>query len=132
MALTLILTLALSAALAVTGVLADSSGLIANAVDNSSDAAVYGLSLLAIGRNPRHKVLAARVSGVFFLLFAAGVLADAVRCALTGSEPIGPTMMAMAVMSAVVNLSCLWLLKRLDTDDVNLRAAQTSSRTAGS
>lgn len=127
LALALILNLGLSAALAITGVVADSSGLIANAVDNCSDAAVYGLSLFAIGRSSRRKVLAARVSGVFLLLFAAGVLADAVRRALMGSEPIGPAMMAMALISAVVNLTCLWLLKRLDTDDVNLKAAQTFS-----
>lgn len=64
---------------------------------------------------------------MFLLLFVAFVLLDAIRRLLTGSEPIGPTMMVMAVISAAINLMCLWLLKRLKTDDVNLKAAQTFS-----
>ena len=46
---------------------------------------------------------------------------------LTGAEPLGPTMMAMAVVAAGVNLWCLLLLKRIRTDDVNMRAAETFS-----
>ena len=36
-------------------------------------------------------------------------------------------MMAMAVVAAGVNLWCLLLLKRIRTDDVNMRAAETFS-----
>ena len=61
------------------------------------------------------------------LVFAAGVLADVARRWLTGAEPLGPTMMAMAVVAAGVNLWCLLLLKRIRTDDVNMRAAETFS-----
>ena len=123
----LALNIVLVASLMITGVMADSSGLIANAVDNASDAAVYAISLFAIGRPLRWKRIAAMASGVLLLIFAVGVLGDAIHRFITGSEPIGPTMMAMAVIAAVINLLCLRLLTRLGEKDVNLRAAQTFS-----
>lgn len=123
----LLLNAALSAGLAVAGVLGDSSGLLANALDNASDAVVYVICLLAVGRSQRLKRLAAIASGVLLLVFAAGVLADAARRAVTGSEPVGLAMVGMSVAASVVNLLCLWLLKPIKTRDVNLRAAQTFS-----
>jgi cobalt-zinc-cadmium efflux system protein len=123
----LALNLLLAASLAVTGVTADSSGLIANALDNASDAAVYAISLFAVGRSPRWKRVAATCSGVLLLIFGLGLLGDTVRRFITGSEPTGATMMAMAVIAAAVNLWCLKLLARLKQRDVNLRAARTFS-----
>jgi cation diffusion facilitator family transporter len=117
----------LSVALAVAGLAADSSGLIANALDNASDSAVYLISYLALGRSPRWKAAAANVSGVMLLVFAAGVLADAVRRFVEGAEPVGATMIGMAIVAAVVNLTCLRLLQRLRSRDVNMRAAVTFS-----
>jgi len=121
------LNLGLAGALGVGGWLADSSALLANAVDNASDAVVYMISLLAIGRADAWKRRAARVSGIFLLLFAIGVLFDAGRRWLEGTEPVGWTMMSLALLAAIVNLVCLWLLRRLRTDDVNMKAAQTFS-----
>lgn len=123
----LLLNLALAAGFGVTGVLADSSALIANGLDNASDAIVYVISLLALARSPKWKRGAAITSGVLLLVFAAGVLFDAGRRYFTGSEPIGPTMIGMAIVAAIVNGLCLWLLKRLREPDVNLRAATTFS-----
>jgi len=123
----LLLNLALAAGFGVTGVLADSSALIANGLDNASDGVVYIISLLALSRSPKWKRGAAFTSGVLLLLFAAGVLFDAGRRYFTGSEPIGPTMIGMAILAAIVNGVCLWLLKRLREPDVNLRAATTFS-----
>ena len=125
--LILVLNLLLTGFLAVAGVWADSSGLIANALDNASDAAVYAISLFAVGRSLRWKRIAATSSGVLLLIFALGVLGDTVRRFVTGSEPIGPTMITAAVIAAAVNLLCLRLLARLQKQDVNLRAAQTFS-----
>ena len=123
----LLLNIALAAGFGVSGLLADSSALVANGLDNASDALVYVISLLALTRSDAWKRGAARASGVLLLLFAVGVLLDTGRRYLTGSEPIGPTMIAMAVAGAVVNGVCLWLLRRLEEPDVNLRAATTFS-----
>ena len=116
-----------SASLAVAGVFGDSSGLLANAIDNASDSAVYAISYFAVGRSPRWKTVAATASGVLLLLFGLGVLIDAVRRVVTGSEPVGAVMMVASVLSAGVSMLCLRLLKPLKSGDVNLRAAETFS-----
>lgn len=121
------LNVGIAAGFFVTGYLGDSSALIANGVDNTSDAMVYGLSLLALTRTRIWKRNAARFSGIMLLLFAGGVVLDVIRRFIEGSEPVGSTMMAMAIVAAVVNLLSLYLLKRLENKDVNLRAATTFS-----
>ena len=123
----LFLNVAIAAGFFATGWLADSSALLANGLDNSSDAVVYAISLFALSRPPAWKRATARISGIMLLLFAAGVLLDVGRRYLTGSEPIGTTMMVMALIAAAVNLLSLRLLKRLKHKDVNLRAATTFS-----
>ena len=128
---TLLIVFALNLLLFITlgtaGLVADSSALIANAVDNLSDTIVYAISWLAVGGSGQLKRSAARLSGIMLVIFAIGVLFDALRRPFFGPEPAGVTMMAMATFAAVVNLICLRLLKPLKTDDVNLRAAQTFS-----
>jgi len=128
---TLWIVLSLNVAIAVgffaTGYFGNSNALIANGLDNSSDAIVYGLSLIAISRSRTWKRGAARFSGIMLLIFAAGVVADAIRRYIVGSEPIGAMMMVMAAVAAVVNLLSLFLLKKLQSKDVNLRAATTFS-----
>lgn len=122
-ALNLLLFLSLGAV----GLIADSSALIANAVDNLSDTVVYAISWMAVGKSGHLKRGASRLSGVMLVIFAVAVLLDALRRPFFGPEPVGRTMMAMAAFAAVVNLLCLWLLRSLRTNDVNLRAAQTFS-----
>ena len=123
----LILNALLFAVLGVGGRIAESSALMANAVDNGSDAAVYLISFLAVGRAAQWKRRAARASGIMLLIFAVGVLIDAGRRWWFGAEPVGWTMMALALVAAGVNLVCLLLLRRSQTDDVNMRAAETFS-----
>lgn len=123
----LFLNAALFVGLGVGGLVADSSALLANALDNASDAAVYLISFLAVGRALVWKTRAARASGVMLLVFAAGVLLDVLRRMVMGTEPIGWTMMGMAVIAAIVNLVCLELIRRQRSDDVNMKAAETFS-----
>jgi len=128
---TLLIVLVLNALLFVVlglgGLFAESSALLANAADNGSDAIVYLISFLAVGRAMAWKRGAARLSGIMLLIFAAGVLIDVGRRWIVGTEPVGWTMMGLAVMAAVVNLICLMLIRRQGTDDVNMRAAETFS-----
>ena len=121
------LNVAIAVGFFVGGYLADSNALLANGLDNSSDAIVYGLSLLALSRSGSWKRGAARFSGIMLLIFAVGVVADAVRRCLEGSDPGGILMIAMAALAGIVNLYCLRLLQKLQDKDVNLRAATTFS-----
>lgn len=121
------LNIAISAGFFVTGVTADSSALIANGLDNLSDSLVYAISLLALTRPPKWKRGAARVSGILLMAFGAGVLFDAGRRFFLGSDPLGPTMIVMALIAAVVNGLSIWLLTRLKEPDVNIRSATTFS-----
>lgn len=123
----LLLNAAIAAGFFATGIIGDSSALIANSVDNLSDTAVYALSLIALSHGHTWKTRAATASGVMLLLFAVGILFDVGRRYFQGSEPIGPTMMVMASVAAIVNYICLRLLQRLKQPDVNVRAATTFS-----
>lgn len=121
------LNVAIAIGFFVVGYFADSNALLANGLDNSSDAIVYALSLLALARSRIWQRGAARFSGVMLLVFAAGVIADAVRRFVEGSEPGGFMMLAMAAVAAVVNLICLRMLQRTEDKDVSMRAATTFS-----
>ena len=123
----LILNVAIAVGFLVTGYVGNSNALIANGLDNTSDAIVYGLSLLALSRSRTWKRGAARFSGFMLLVFSAGVVLDAIRRYFEGSEPTGTMMMSMAAVAAVVNLLSLYLLKKMQSKDVNLRAATTFS-----
>ena len=123
----LILNALLFLGLGVGGILADSSALLANAVDNASDSVVYLISFVAIGRAASWKRGAARLSGSLLLVFAAGVLIDVGRRWWFGTEPVGWTMMGLALVAAIVNLICLVLLRRDQSGDVNMEAAKTFS-----
>lgn len=123
----LILNVIISAAFFFAGITGDSSALIANGVDNLSDALVYMLSLLALGRGLIWKGRAALFSGSMLLIFAVGILFDVARRYTYGSDPIGATMMVMSAVAAVINYVCLRLLQRLDKPDVAMRAATTFS-----
>jgi len=128
---TLWIVLALNVGLALaffaTGAFGDSSALIANGLDNLSDSLVYAISLFALSRSGRWKRSAANVSGGLLILFALGILYDAWRRYVGGSDPLGTIMIAMALVAAAINAVCVWLLARLRETDVNIRAANTFS-----
>ena len=121
------LNVAIAIGFFVVGYFADSNALLANGLDNSSDAIVYALSLLALTRSRTWKRGAARFSGIMLLVFSAGVIFDAYRRFVEGSDPGGMLMMAMAFVAGLVNLYCLRLLQKVENKDVNMRAATTFS-----
>lgn len=105
------------------GVLASSTALIGAALDNLADAAVYGVSLYAVGRAPAIKIWAARLSGWLLIGLASILFIEVLRRYFGGEPPIGPAMMAMAAVNAALNLVCLRLLKRHRGQDVNFKAS---------
>lgn len=123
----LLLNAGLAVGLMIAGLSADSSALIANALDNASDAFVYGISYYAVSRSQRWKTIAALVSGVLLLILAASVAIDVIRRFTTGTEPLGSVMIVMAFIATAVNALCVKLLASDHRGDVNLRAAWTFS-----
>ena len=124
---TLRVVLAINAAMfvveIVAGVLASSTGLIADSLDMLADATVYGIALFAVGRAATAKVNAALFSGGFQILLALGVAFDVVRRALFGSEPVSELMMAVGTLALVANLACLALLAKHRDGEVHMRAS---------
>ncbi|MBX7482551.1 cation diffusion facilitator family transporter [Qipengyuania qiaonensis] len=111
-----------------TGVLFSSTGLIADGLDMLSDAAVYALALIAIGRSPRFKANAAMVSGVALLVLGFGLFVEVVRRSFDGGAPEGAGMIAVATVALIANIIVLRLLSRQRNDEVHLRAAWIFTR----
>lgn len=102
---------------------AQSTGLIADSLDMFADAAVYGVSLYAVGKAASSQVTAARLSGYFQLLLALGALAEVIRRFVTGSEPEAPAMMAISLVALIANVACMALISKHRTGGVHMRAS---------
>ena len=94
----------------VVGIVAQSTGLIADSLDMFADAAVYGLALYAVGRAASMKVKAAHIAGWLQVALALGALAEVARRFIYGSEPESSVMMGMALLALVANVACLALI----------------------
>lgn len=126
------IALGLNAAMAVIGSiagwLAQSAGLLADAVDMLSDAVAYAIALAAIGRGLGFKANAALASGSVLLALGLGLLAEVARRAFLGSEPVSATMLAVAALSLAVNFTVLKLLRPYRQGEVHLRATWLFTR----
>src|SRR3990170_7215650 len=79
-----------------TGIIGNSMALVAEGLDNLTDATAYGIAMLAITRGAMFKARAASVTGVVLLLLGVGVLIEAARRAFTGETPDGLLMLIIA------------------------------------
>lgn len=105
------------------GIAAQSTGLIGDAADMLADAAVYGVSLYAVGKAADKQAHAARLSGFFQMVLAAGVLQETWRRFIFGSEPEGITMMGVAVLALAANAACMLLIARHRKGGVHMKAS---------
>ncbi|MDH5671076.1 MAG: cation transporter [Myxococcales bacterium] len=107
----------------VLGIAAQSTGLIADSLDNFADAAVYGLSLHAVGRAASAQLGAARLSGWLQLTLALGALGEVARRAIVGSEPVEALMIGVALVALMANLGCIALLAKHREGGAHLKAS---------
>lgn len=107
----------------VVGFLAQSMGLMADALDMFADAAVYGLSIFAVGRAAAMKIRAAHVAGWLQLILAILVLGEAVRRFVYGSEPVSSLMMGMGLLALGANVVCLLLVARKRNAGAHMKAS---------
>ncbi|MBL8580186.1 MAG: cation transporter [Mesorhizobium sp.] len=105
------------------GVIADSTGLLGAALDNLGDAAVYAVSIYAVGRTIVAKARVARLSGILLIVLGLGLLVEVLRRFFVGAEPIGLAMIVTAIANAATNLFCLRLLRAHRDEGVHLKAS---------
>ena len=107
----------------IVGIMAQSTGLIADSLDMFADAAVYGVSLYAVGKSAQLKFKAAHFSGWLQLALALGVLFEVIRRTLYGSEPVSTLMMGMGAIALVANIACLLLIFKSRNDGAHMKAS---------
>lgn len=110
------------------GLWAQSTGILADALDMLTDAVAYWLALLAFSRGLKFKRLAARFSGVILVVLGAGILIEVVRRYFFGSEPIGWVIIIYSVVSFGVNLYVLSRLAAFRHGEAHLRATYLFTR----
>ena len=107
----------------VLGIVAESTGLLADSLDMFADAAVYGVALYAVGRANRMKVEAAHLAGWLQVVLALGALFEVGRRFLYGSEPASTLMMGVGALALVANATCLVLVARHRDRGAHMRAS---------
>lgn len=110
------------------GLVARSSALMADSVDMFGDAVVYALSLYALNRGVRWEAGAAIAKGVLILLFGVAVLFEIADKIANGVPPSSTLMLGFGGAALVANLTCLALLWRFRTANVNMASTFECSR----
>lgn len=105
------------------GMVAQSTGLIADSLDMFADAAVYGVSLYAVGKAAKLKLKAAHFSGWLQITLALGVLLEVARRFLYGSEPVSGLMMGVGVVALIANITCLLLIFKSRNQGSHMKAS---------
>jgi Co/Zn/Cd efflux system component len=128
----LIILLAINSAMFVAelaaGILAESTGLVADSLDMLGDAAVYGIGLYAVGRALSVKIHAAFASGYLQIALALVVAFDIGRRAVLGSYPEPAFMIVISMAALVANVVCLVLLSKHGDGEVHMRASWIFSK----
>lgn len=107
----------------VTGVIAGSTGLLADSLDMLADAAIYAIALVAVGHVHVRQQRAARTSGWLQLGLAALVLVEVVRRAILGEAPEPSLMIVIGLTALVANVACVVLLARHRSSGAHMRAS---------
>lgn len=110
------------------GIFAQSTSILADALDMAADASGYAMALLAIARGPHIRVLAARWTGGVLVVLGLGIIVEAARRWFMGSTPLGLVMMGYSVVSFLVNLYVMGQLAKVREGGVHLNASYICTR----
>src|SRR4051812_36285599 len=112
----------------VTGHLAGSQALQADALDFLADTVAYGLSLAVIGASLRTRATAALFKGLSLSLMALWVLGSTVYQTLILGLPSAELMGGIGLLALATNLASVLLLLRYKDGDANVRSVWLCSR----
>jgi Co/Zn/Cd efflux system component len=107
-----------------TGLISGSLGLIADSLDMLADAAVYAISLVAVGTIASRQRRLARASGVVQITLASAGLLEVLRRAVSDSALPDPrTMVAISLLALAANLITLSVLASRKDEGLHLQAS---------
>jgi len=110
------------------GLMASSTALLSDSLDNLGDALTYGLSLYAVGRGTRDKAKVALFKGGLILAAGLFVLGQVVYRIVNPALPIFETMGVVSLLALLANGSCLALLWKHRDEDINMSSVWECSR----
>jgi cation diffusion facilitator family transporter len=129
---TLRLVLAINVALFIvefaSGLLARSTALMSDSLDNLGDAMTYGFSLYAVSRGPRTKAKVALFKGGLITLAGLFVLGQVAYRVINPAKPVFETMGIIGLVALAANGVCLALLWKHRAEDVNMSSVWECSR----
>ncbi|HSG91480.1 MAG TPA: cation transporter [Pseudomonadales bacterium] len=107
---------------------AGSSALLADSLDNLGDALTYGFSLVVVAGGPAAKARVALFKGALILAAALGVAVQIAWKLANPATPIFELMGAFSALALVANSLCLTLLWRHRHEDINMSSVWECSR----
>lgn len=107
----------------ISGIIAASTGLVADSLDMFADAAVYGISLYAVGKAAKYQVKAAHFAGWIQLILAIIVIVDVIRRFMFGSEPESILMIIIGFLALLANVTCLYLISGHKDEGAHMKAS---------
>jgi cation diffusion facilitator family transporter len=110
------------------GIFAKSLALTGDSLDMLGDAVAYGSSIYVISKGRKAKALSASLKGCIMLGSAFAVLAQAVWKLMTPVPPKVGLMSGITMVALVANITCLVLLTRHKSDDINMSSVWLCSR----
>jgi cation diffusion facilitator family transporter len=110
------------------GIMARSTALLSDSLDNFGDAATYAASLYAVSRSVRTKAKVALLKGGLILLAALFVFGQVARGLLVPGAPVFEAMGIVALLALIANTTCLVLLHKHRGEDVNMSSVYECSR----
>jgi len=110
------------------GLLARSTALLSDSLDNLGDAMTYGLSLHAVSRGARAKAKVALFKGALIMAAGLFVLTQVAYGTVRPGLPVFQVMGIVSMIALAANALCLGLLWKHRTEDVNMSSVWECSR----
>jgi cation diffusion facilitator family transporter len=110
------------------GMMAGSTALLSDSLDNLGDALTYGLSLYAVSRGSRSKARVALFKGVLILTAGIFVLCQVAYRIAVPVIPVYEAMGLVSLLALLANGSCLALLWKHREEDINMSSVWECSR----